>query len=174
MEENCLAGCITRRSMCALYGGCPTDKANSDKRICSGITQYQFLKATGYTVKNVKVFLATDTVLAANNDNNTGGNEPAAVPTAATGGAPSVYAESTPEAWSFMDDEPNRSAWDVGAVGVSSNDTLVGASWLIGFQVLPKTKTNAFPPAPTTLPAVNIELVASTPSLRKCHPSKAR
>ena len=111
MEDARLTGCIKRRPMCAVCGGCPTDKAKAGQRICPGITKCKFLKAAGYEVKRVQAASATDTVSAADDDDAADDNdEPVAVPAAATGGISSVDSESTPEEWSFMDDEPDESA----------------------------------------------------------------
>ena len=111
MDDARLTGCIKQRPVCAVCGGCPTDKAKADQRICPGITKCKFLKAAGYEVKRVQAASATDTV-PANGDDNEADNddEPAAVPAAATGGISSVDSESTPEEWSFRDDELGESA----------------------------------------------------------------
>ena len=97
MDDACLSGCIKRRPICAVCGGCPTNKARADQRICPGITNCKFLKAAGYEVKRVQAASATDTVPAETKDEEADNDdEPAAVPAAATGGVSSVDYESTP------------------------------------------------------------------------------
>ena len=118
MNDARLTGCIKHRPLCAVCGGYPSNKAKADQRICTGITQCKFLKAAGYEVKRVQAALATNTVPTEENaKDDANDDEPVAVPAAATGGVLSVDSESTPEEWSFKDDEPEKSAWAVNAGG---------------------------------------------------------
>ena len=55
--------------------------------------------------------MATDTAPAANNEgDDDDGDEPAAVPAAATNSVLSVNSKSTPEEWSYVDDGHDKSA----------------------------------------------------------------
>ena len=131
--------------MCAVCGGCPRDKAKTDQHICPGITQCKFLKAIGYEVKKMQAVLATDTVPSEEKDKeDVNEDEPVAVPAAAPGGVSLVDSKSTPEEWSFKDDELDKSAWAADMDG--PNHTSADAPRLSGLPLLIKPNKSTSPP----------------------------